>query len=262
MELKDFISYHVEAVTPDDSLKEAAAKMRDLDVGSMPVCDGSRVIGMITDRDITIRATSEGDDPSDTTVGAVMTPDVVYCMENDTAEEAARLMQEHQIRRLLVLNQDRELVGIVSLGELATATGDRQLGGETLERVSDPAEYREPPEPAMDEDEQTQASTGDSLETRVTGLFKDSEEAKKTVQELKDAGFTDRILVAMSDDQAQDNFLADTKVLAAPADEIPTLPELDAGQVLVMVDAAGMTPMAVEIINRHHGITGGVRMQS
>src|SRR5678815_810406 len=180
-----------------------------------------------------------------------MTPDVVYCTEDDTTEEAARLMQEHQIRRLLVLNQDRELVGIVSLGELSTATGDWQLGGETLERVSDPAEYRQAPEPALEEEE-PETSAGESLDTRVTGLFKDSEEAKKTVLELKDAGFADRILVAMNNTEAQDNFLADTQVLAAPADEIPTLPELDAEQVLVLVDAAGMTPLAVEIINRHH----------
>jgi len=266
MELKDFISYHVEAVSPDDSLKQAAVKMRDLDVGSMPVCEGNRVIGMVTDRDITIRATAAGDDPTNTKVGAVMTPDVVYCTEDDTVQEAARLMQEHQIRRLLVLNQERELVGIVSLGELSTATGDRQLAGETLERVSDPAEYRQPSEPPLDDDEaesqEPESSVGDSLDTRVTGLFKDSEEAKKTVQELKDAGFADRILVAMNNSEAQDNFLADTQVLAAPADEIPTLPELDAGQVLVLVDAADSTPMALEIINRHHGITGGVRMQS
>jgi CBS domain-containing protein len=261
MELKEFISYHVEAVGPDDSLKQAAAKMRDLDVGSMPVCEGNRVIGMVTDRDITIRATAAGEDPTTTKVGSVMTPDVVYCTEDDTTEEAARLMQEHQIRRLLVLNQDRELVGIVSLGELSTATGDWQLGGETLERVSDPAEYRQAPEPALEEEE-PETSAGKSLDTRVTGLFKDSEEAKKTVLELKDAGFADRILVAMNNTEAQDNFLADTQVLAAPVDEIPTLPELDAEQVLVLVDAAGMTPLAVEIINRHHGITGGVRMQS
>src|SRR5678815_5825198 len=94
MELKDFISYHVEAVGPDDSLQQAAAKMRDLDVGSMPVCEGNRVIGMVTDRDITIRATAAGEDPTTTNVGSVMTPDVVYCTEDDTTEEAARLMQE------------------------------------------------------------------------------------------------------------------------------------------------------------------------
>jgi len=261
MELKEFISYHVEAVGPDDSLKEAAAKMRDLDVGSMPVCEGNRVVGMITDRDITIRATAAGGDPTTTNVGAVMTSDVVSCLEDDTVEEAARLMQEHQIRRLLVLNHDREMVGIVSLGELSTATGNRQLGGETLERVSDPAEYRQAPEPAL-EDEEPETSVGEALDTRVTGLFQDSEEAKKTVLELKDAGFADRILVAMNSSEAQDTFFADTKVPAAPADEVPTLPDLGPGQVLVLVDAAGMTPMAVEIINRHHGIAGGVRMQS
>ncbi len=261
MELKEFISYHVEAVRPDDSLKDAAAKMRDLDVGSMPVCDDNRVIGMVTDRDITIRATAEGDDPNTTKVGAIMSPEVIYCTEDDTVQEAARLMQEHQIRRLLVLNQERELVGIVSLGELSTATGDRELAGETLERVSDPAEYHEASEPPID-DEQSESSVGDSLDTRVTGLFKDAEEAKKSILELKDAGFADRILVAMHDSEAQENFLADTQVLAAPAEEIPTLPELDSGQVLVLVDAAGMTPMALDIINRHHGITGGVRMQS
>jgi CBS domain-containing protein len=261
MELKEFISYHVEAVGPDDSLKDAAAKMRDLDVGSMPVCDGNRVIGMVTDRDITIRSTAAGEDPTAVKVGAVMTPEVIYCTEDYTVEQAASLMQDHQVRRLLVLNQERELVGIVSLGELSTATGNRQLGGEILERVSDPSEYHEASEPAL-EDEEPESSVGESLDTRVTGLFKDCEEAKKTISELKEAGFADRILVAMNNNEAQDNFLADTQVLAAPADEIPTLPELDSGQVLVLVDAAGMTPMAMEIINRHHGITGGVRMQS
>ena len=261
MELKEFISYHVEAVGPDDSLKDTAAKMRDLDVGSMPVCEGNRVVGMITDRDITIRATAAGGDPTTTNVGAVMTPDVVYCLEDDTVEESARLMREHQIRRLLVLNHDREMVGIVSLGELSTATGNRQLGGEILERVSDASEYKEASEPALDEDE-PESSVGESLDTRVTGLFKNSEEAKKTISDLKEAGFADRILIAMKSREAQDNFLADTQVLAAAADEIPTLPELDSEQVLVLVDAAGLTPMALEIINRHHGITGGVRMQS
>src|ERR1044072_6612313 len=123
MELKEFISYHVEAVRPENCLKAATAKRRDLDVGSMQGCDDNRLIGMVPDRDITIRATAEGDDPNTTKVGAIMSPEVIYCTEDDTVQEAARLMQEHQIRRLLVLNQERELVGIVSLGELSTATG-------------------------------------------------------------------------------------------------------------------------------------------
>jgi CBS domain-containing protein len=137
MRLKEFINYRVETAQPTDSLQRAAEKMRNLDVGSLPVCDGQRLIGAITDRDITVRATARGQDPSQTKVQDVMTPDVVYCRETDDVEAAARKMQEHQIRRIFVVNEDHELVGITSLGELATVTGDRRLAGETLERVSE-----------------------------------------------------------------------------------------------------------------------------
>ena len=263
MQLKDIINYHVETVGPADTLQTAAGKMRDLDVGSIPVCDGNRLIGMVTDRDITIRAIADGEDPTVTKVEAVMTPDVICCLEEQTVEEAASLMQEHQIRRLFVLNQDKQLVGIVSLGELATATGDRHLAGETLERVSDSAEYRQEHEENLEDDDDELDSIGSSakLETRITGLFDDSEQAKEAVLELKDAGFADeRIVVAMSDSDAQDTFLADTQVQAAPADEIPSLPELDEGQVLVLVEAADQAAMALEIINRNHGTTGGARV--
>jgi CBS domain-containing protein len=136
LQLKDFINYRVETAQPSDSLQQAAIKMRDLDIGSLPVCDGQRLQGAITDRDITIRATAKGDDPNQTKVQDVMTPDVVYCYETDTVETAARKMQEHQIRRIFVVNQDNELVGITSLGELATVTRDRKLAGKTLEAVS------------------------------------------------------------------------------------------------------------------------------
>jgi CBS domain-containing protein len=137
LQLKDFINYRVETAQPGDSLRQAAIKMRDLDVGSLPVCDGQRLQGAITDRDITIRATAKGDDPNQTKVQDAMTPDVVYCYETDTVETAARKMQEHQIRRIFVVNQDKELVGITSLGELATVTRDRKLAGKTLEAVSE-----------------------------------------------------------------------------------------------------------------------------
>lgn len=137
LQLKDFINNRVEIANPGDTLQEAAVKMRDLDVGSLPVCDGQQLRGAITDRDITIRATAKGCDPSQTKVEEVMTPEVVYCYETDTVQTAARKMQEHQIRRIYVVNQEKELVGITSLGELATVTGDRMLGGETLEAVSE-----------------------------------------------------------------------------------------------------------------------------
>ncbi len=98
-------------------------------------------------------------------------------------------------------------------------------------------------------------------ETRVTGLFDDSEQAKEAVEELKDAGFGgDRIAIAMQDSAAQDSFVAETKVHTAAAEEIPSIPELDAGQVLLLVEAADQAALALEIINRNQGITGGVRM--
>ncbi len=128
-----------ECVRPTTSLQEAARKMKDMDVGPLPVCgDNDRLVGMITDRDITVRAVAQACDPRTTTVKDVMTPDVVYCFEDQDVRDAAKLMQEHQIRRLVVLNRDKRLVGIVSLGDLAVETGDERLAGKTVEHVSLP----------------------------------------------------------------------------------------------------------------------------
>jgi len=142
MQLKEFINFLVETVQSKDTIQQAAEKMRELDVGSLPVCEGGQLVGMITDRDITIRAVAKGSAPTSTKVREVMTPEVLFCFENEGVEEAARLMRENQVRRILVLNEEKELVGITSLGELATATGDRLLAGETLESVSECSEYR------------------------------------------------------------------------------------------------------------------------
>jgi CBS domain-containing protein len=103
------------------------------------VCDGDRLLGMITDRDIVLRAIAEGRDPQTTSVEEAMTPGVVYCYQDQDVEEAAALMKEHQLRRLVVLDRDKRLVGILSLGDIAADT-DEALGGEVLERVSEPAE--------------------------------------------------------------------------------------------------------------------------
>ena len=149
MQLKEFVNSRVETVQSDDTLQRAAEKMRELDVGSLPVCEGGQLVGMITDRDITIRAVARGSDPALATVREVMTPEVLWCFENEEVEEAARIMQENQVRRILVLNEAKDLVGITSLGELATITGDRLLAGETLESVSESSEYR-----AMQEEEE------------------------------------------------------------------------------------------------------------
>jgi len=138
MFVSDVMTKGAECVRPGNSLREAAQKMKNLDVGPLPVCDNDRLVGMITDRDIAVRAVAEACDPRTTTVKDVMTPDVVYCFEDQDVQEAARRMQEHQVRRLVVLNRDKRLVGIVSLGDLAVEAGDEKLAGRTLEHVSLP----------------------------------------------------------------------------------------------------------------------------
>ena len=270
MQLKEFINSRVETVQPGDTLQRAAEKMRESDIGSLPVCDGGQLIGMITDRDITIRAVAKGSDPAAATVSEVMTPDALWCFEDETVEEAARTMQEHQVRRILVLNEAKELVGITSLGELATITRDRWLAGETLEAISE--EYRARPEEDMiddddldDEKPESESNTPEprelSRETKITGLLHDRESAKKAIGELKDAGFTaSSILVAMQDETEQESFADETQAQAIGADEIASLPDLSSGQVLVIVEAESRAADALNILNRNHAVTGGVRV--
>ena len=138
MIVRDVMTKGAECISPTTSLQEAARKMRDLDVGPLPVCENDRLVGMVTDRDITVRAVAEGCDPRTTTVKEVMTPDVVYCFEDQDVQQAANLMKQKQVRRLMVLNRDKRLVGIISLGDLAVETGDEHLTGRTLEEVSLP----------------------------------------------------------------------------------------------------------------------------
>jgi CBS domain-containing protein len=138
MIVRDVMTKGAECVSPAASLQEAARKMRDLDVGPLPVCENDRLVGMVTDRDITVRAVAEGYHPRTATIKEVMTPDVVYCFEDQDVQQAANLMKQNQVRRLTVLNRDKRLVGIVSLGDLAVETGDEHLTGRTLEEVSLP----------------------------------------------------------------------------------------------------------------------------
>ena len=142
MQLKEIMTPNVEVIHPEATLQEAAQKMKGLEVGPLPVCDGEQLVGMLTDRDITVRATAEGHDPKATKVQEVMTREVVSAFEDQDVTEAARLMEEHQIRRLVVLTRDQRLAGIVSLGDLAVHTRDEKLAGEVVERVSEPAEPR------------------------------------------------------------------------------------------------------------------------
>jgi CBS domain-containing protein len=130
----------VDVISPEATLDEAAERMRRLDVGPLPVAEGDRLLGMITDRDITVRATADSRDPTTTRVSEIMTPEVVFTYEDEDVKNAAQLMQDHQLRRLVVLNRDKKLVGIVSLGDLAVETKDDKLKGQVLEDISKPAE--------------------------------------------------------------------------------------------------------------------------
>lgn len=138
MRVHDIMTRGVQCIGPEASLQEAAARMKSLDVGTLPVCENDRLVGMLTDRDITVRATAEGEGPKVIHVRDIMTPDIVYCFDDQLVSEAAELMKENQIRRLVVLNRDKKLVGIVSLGDVAVETGDGELVGNTLEAVSEP----------------------------------------------------------------------------------------------------------------------------
>jgi CBS domain-containing protein len=140
MQIKDVMTRGVEVIRPEDTLQEAARKMKSIDVGPLPVCDGERLVGMITDRDIILRATAEGRDPKTTPVKEAMTPGIVYVYEDQDLDEAAQLMKERQLRRLVVLDRNKRLVGILSLGDIAADTRDDKLSGDVLEKVSEPSE--------------------------------------------------------------------------------------------------------------------------
>ena len=138
MQLKDVMTPGVEVIAPEASIYAAAEKMSHLDIGALPVCDGDRLIGMLTDRDITVRAVAAGRDPLTTKVREVMTPDVVYGFDDQDIQDAARLMAQYQIRRLPVLNRNKQLVGMVALGDLAVHPGTQPVTAEVLEQVSEP----------------------------------------------------------------------------------------------------------------------------
>jgi len=266
VQLKEFVNSRVATVQAGDTLQSAAERMRELDVGSLPVCDGDQLVGIVTDRDITIRAVAKGSDPATATVRDVMTPEVLSCSEDDHVEDAARIMGENQVRRILVLNEANDLVGITSLGEVATVTGDRLLSGGTLESVSETSESRAlQDEGTLDEefDDDPSFEERDELprETRVTGLLHDRDDAKKAIEALLSAGFTSSsILVAMQDESAQQEFVEETQAQGATREEILELPDLSSGQVLVMVEAEERAADALEIFDRNNGITGGVRI--
>jgi CBS domain-containing protein len=121
LKVGDVMTPDIEVVAPDDTLKTAARLMEELDSGALPVSEDNRLLGIITGRDIAIQVVAEGRDPETTTVRQAMSTDVLYCCEDESAEDDSRKMGDWWVRRLPVVTQDKRLRGIVSLGELEPA---------------------------------------------------------------------------------------------------------------------------------------------
>ncbi|MFO7476803.1 MAG: CBS domain-containing protein [Methyloceanibacter sp.] len=135
MKVKEMMHKGAEYVAPNAKLQVIATKMRDHDIGSVPVCDGGKLIGMVTDRDIAIRALANGRDISKLEAKDVMSKDVIFCRDNEQAEDAIRIMEDNRIRRLPVLDEAKKLVGIVSLGDISHALS-RNITGEVTKAVT------------------------------------------------------------------------------------------------------------------------------
>jgi CBS domain-containing protein len=136
MRVSDVMTPDVQLCTPQDTVKDAAEAMAELDVGLLPVAEQDHLVGMISDRDIAIRAVAKGRGP-DTVIGEVMTPDVKYCFEDQDLESVSWNMGDIQVRRLPVLNREKRLVGIISLADIARSrAGDTTAG--SLHQISRP----------------------------------------------------------------------------------------------------------------------------
>ncbi len=137
MRISEIMTPDPELIDPTSSIRDAAQRMKNEDIGALPVGENDRLIGMVTDRDIAVRGVADGRDPGSTTVRDVMSEKIYYCFEDDDVEDAAKCMADNQVRRLPILNRDKRLTGIVSLADIAQ-TGE-ECEKTALEGVSEPS---------------------------------------------------------------------------------------------------------------------------
>jgi len=135
MLIKEVMTRDVDTIAPDTTLEVAARHMRDRDIGSLPVGENDKLVGMVTDRDIVLNAVATARDPTTTTAREVMSPKLLYCFEDQSVEDVLANMADVQVRRLPVLNREKRLVGIVSIGDLAKKSPAKQTG-EALKDIS------------------------------------------------------------------------------------------------------------------------------
>ncbi len=136
MKIRDVMTPDVRTIAPSATIREAAQIMAETDVGVLPVADNERLLGMLTDRDIAVRAVAAGRTP-DTSVRDAMSPEIKYCFDDDEVDEVCENMADQQVRRLPVVNREKNLVGIVSLSDLARQA-DSEAAGEALEGITQP----------------------------------------------------------------------------------------------------------------------------
>lgn len=136
MKIKEIMTRTVEVIHPSDTLQNAAEKMRDHDIGFLPVYNGGELIGVLTDRDIVVRAMARGADPRTMLSWELITSPAIYCFDDQSVDDAMDLMHDHQIRRLVILNRTtKQLAGVVSLGDLAVNVDDK-MSAEVLQYIS------------------------------------------------------------------------------------------------------------------------------
>jgi len=143
MNVSEIMTREVEILQPDDTVHTAAQKMRDRDIGFLPVCDGESLLGTLTDRDIAIRALADGMDLNVMLGRDLMTTPALYCFDDQDVTEAAKVMADNQVRRLVILSRENERVaGVISLGDLVRR-GITDLSGQVLQKVSEPVNQSE-----------------------------------------------------------------------------------------------------------------------
>src|SRR5262245_14908974 len=137
MKVREIMTSNVECLAPDASLKEIAQEMKSLDVGFIPVCENDRLVGTVTDRDIVLRAVAEGSDANTTRARDVMSRAVVYAFDDEDVKSVAEKMRDKDVRRILILDKAKQLVGVVSIGDISKV--EEKVSGKTLHDIAEAA---------------------------------------------------------------------------------------------------------------------------
>jgi CBS domain-containing protein len=194
MRIADVMTRDVRVIQPDRTVRDAARLMDEMNIGVLPVCDGRRLVGMITDRDITVRSTAAGMSPHQHSVHEIMTDEVEWCYDDDDVDEIVEIMSRRQIRRIPVVDRSKRLVGIVALGDLATDTEEQ--ASRALRRISTPSEPDRTPGP----------SRARADRTRERGRARLTDEERRELDERlrrydREYGQRDRITRARGNDR-------------------------------------------------------------